>query len=146
MNMGAVVSVMSVLGPLAGGALIGLGATAFLLGNGRIAGVGGVVGGLFTDDGGQAIRAWFLAGLVLAGAVAQLAHPSSLGTFVALPVVAVAGVLVGFGAQRGSGCTSGHGVCGLARLSARSIAATCTFMATGVATVFVTAHVLGGAR
>lgn len=146
MNLEIAGGVMRVLGPLAGGALIGLGATALLLGNGRIAGVGGVVGGLFMGDGARSIRAWFLAGLVLAGAVAHVVHPTALGTFVALPVVAVAGVLVGFGAQRGSGCTSGHGVCGLSRLSLRSLVATCTFMATGFATVFVTEHILGGAR
>ena len=137
---------MNVLAPLVGGALIGLGATAFLLANGRVAGIGGLVGGLLVKDDARATRAWFLAGLLIAGALAQLAAPASFGRFVALPVVAVAGVLVGFGVQRGSGCTSGHGVCGISRLSARSLVATLTFMATGFATVFATEHVIGGVR
>lgn len=135
---------MSIVAPLVGGALIGLGATSFLLSHGRVAGVGGLVGGLFSNDDARATRAWFLAGLLVAGAIAQLLHPASLGRFVALPLVAVAGVLVGYGVQRGSGCTSGHGVCGISRLSRRSIVATLTFMATGFATVFATEHLIGG--
>lgn len=135
---------MDVVAPLAGGALIGLGATAFLLSHGRVAGVGGMVGALFVKEEARSARLWFLAGLVLAGAIAALAHPASFGRPAALPVVVVAGALVGYGVQCGSGCTSGHGVCGVSRLSRRSIVATLAFMATGFATVFVTGHLLAG--
>jgi len=125
---------------VAGGVLIGASAGAWMLGRERIAGIGGMVSALARNeaDGERAQRALFLVGLALAGFVAAMVHPSSFGKpTVALPFVALAGLLVGFGVERGSGCTSGHGVCGISRLSKRSIAATLTFMATGAVTVWV---------
>ena len=127
---------------LAGGALIGLAAALLLLLNGRIAGISGVLGGLFKPVKGDiAWRAAFVLGLV----GAPLAYP----LFARLPVpridadyaaLVVAGLLVGVGTRYGSGCTSGHGVCGLARLSPRSLVATACFMASGFTTVFVIRH------
>ena len=130
---------------LAGGMLIGLAAAMFVLLNGRIAGISGVIGGLFKPAKGDvAGRALFVLGLVGAPWVyalwAALPQPRIDASFGAL---AVAGLLVGVGTRYGSGCTSGHGVCGLARLSPRSLVATIAFMAAGFATVFVTRHLLG---
>ena len=130
---------------LAGGMMIGLAAAMFVLLNGRIAGISGIMGGLFRPVSGDlAWRAAFLLGLIGA--------PSVYGLFAALPVLQIdaqfgalvlAGVLVGVGTRYGSGCTSGHGVCGLARLSPRSAVATAAFMGAGFATVFVTRHLFG---
>lgn len=121
---------------LAGGAMIGLASALLLLTHGRIAGVSGITGALLqrtTPD-----RAWrlaFIGGLLAAGLVAQEVAPASIGQGIpSLPIVAIAGVLVGFGTRLGNGCTSGHGICGLSRLSVRSIAAVMTFMATGALT------------
>ena len=130
---------------LAGGMIIGLAAAMFVLLNGRIAGISGVIGGLFKPvKGDVAWRAVFVLGLVAAPGVyallAALPHPRIDASFGAL---AIAGLLVGVGTRYGSGCTSGHGVCGLARLSPRSLVATVAFMAAGFATVFVTRHLLG---
>jgi len=130
---------------LAGGMLIGLAAAMFVLLNGRIAGISGVVGGLLKPvQGDVAWRAAFVLGLVGAPWVyalfAALPQPRIDASFGAL---VLAGLLVGVGTRYGSGCTSGHGVCGLARLSPRSLVATVTFMAAGFATVFVSRHVLG---
>lgn len=132
---------------LLGGALIGLSAVMLLFFNGRIAGISGIVGGLVRQTRGDvAWRGFFFAGLVLGGLALQVVHPSAFPTAVETPVLwmALAGLLVGFGARLGSGCTSGHGVCGIGRLSKRSILATVTFMTTGAVTVFVVKHVLGG--
>lgn len=130
-----------------GGALIGLSAVLLMLLNGRIAGVTGVFAGLIdpvsTDRGW---RATFIAGMILAPLSAALMGysipipqmPASLVT------VAAAGLLVGFGTRLGNGCTSGHGVCGIARLSSRSITATLVFMAAAIVIVALTRHVLGG--
>lgn len=116
---------------LAGGVLIGMAAALLLLTHGRIAGISGIVGGLLSPSTKD--RTWryaFLAGLVVTGLVAHLVAPASTGG--ASPALAIAGgLLVGYGARRGSGCTSGHGVCGLARLSRRSLVAVATFMTTG---------------
>jgi uncharacterized membrane protein YedE/YeeE len=130
---------------LAGGALIGLAAALFVIANGRIAGISGLLGSLLARGGeGRAEKALFLLGLVLAPLLWQL--------FAALPALEfqggwlsllVAGLLVGIGSRYGAGCTSGHGVCGISRLSARSLAATVAFMAAGFATVFVLRHLLG---
>ena len=131
-----------------GGVLIGLASALLLLFNGRIAGVSGIAGGLFSLPGGErAWRASFIGGLVAGGLLLQAFLPSSMGAPVVTGsgVAIVAGLFVGFGTQLGSGCTSGHGVCGLARGSKRSLTATVTFMATGALTVFVVRHVLGGA-
>ncbi len=129
---------------LAGGLLIGAAATMLLLLNGRIAGISGIVGGLFRPKAGDLIwRLAFVLGL--------LAAPLAYRIFATLPtpridastgVLIAAGLLVGLGTRYGSGCTSGHGVCGLSRLSLRSLAATLSFMAAGVATVFVVRHLL----
>ena len=129
---------------LVGGMLIGLAAAMFVLLNGRIAGISGVIGGLFEPvKGDVAWRAMFVLGLVgspwLYGLLAALPQPRIDASFVAL---VVAGLLVGVGTRYGSGCTSGHGVCGLARLSPRSMVATVAFMGAGFATVFVTRHLL----
>ena len=130
---------------LIGGALIGLSAVLMLLGSGRIAGISGILGGALKGQGAE--RTWrlcFLGGL----AVAALSYPALFGMPIALEsqstplFTALAGLLVGFGTRLGSGCTSGHGICGLARFSKRSFAATATFMLFGFATVFVLRHVL----
>lgn len=123
---------------LAGGALIGLSVALLLLLNGRIAGISGLVAGLGTDRGERRrIDAAFVAGLVLGPpAFAWLTGTwPEMRVVASLPVLAVAGLLVGFGTRLGSGCTSGHGVAGLARLSPRSIAAVLTFLAAGMVTV-----------
>lgn len=132
---------------LLGGALIGLGVVVLMLANGRIAGISGIVGGVVQPDGPEwRWRLGFVAGLVGGAALAMLAGfgPASIAVTGSLPLLIGGGLLVGFGTRLGSGCTSGHGVCGLARLSPRSLAATGIFMATGAATVFVMRHVLGG--
>ncbi|RZJ07141.1 MAG: YeeE/YedE family protein [Rubrivivax sp.] len=133
------------LASLAGGALIGVAAGMLVLLNGRIAGISGVVGGLLRPVRGD--RAWrvaFVLGLIAA--------PAAYALFKAVPVprieagwsaLIVAGLLVGIGTRYGAGCTSGHGVCGLSRLSPRSLVATLTFMGAGFVTVFVLRHVVG---
>lgn len=127
------------LAALAGGAMIGGAAALLHVAHGRIAGISGIVGSLLPRAAGD--RAWrvaFLAGLVAAGAIAHVVAPRAVGESVrSLPFVVVAGLLVGFGTRLGSGCTSGHGVCGLARLSRRSLVAVVTFIATGVVTVWL---------
>ena len=127
---------------LAGGLLIGLAAALFILVNGRLLGISGIVGGLISPRRGDAAwRLAFLAGLVLAPALwALFATPEVPRIEAGGVVLMVAGLLVGWGTRYGSGCTSGHGVCGLARLSPRSMVATLAFMASGVATVAVVRH------
>src|SRR5690242_10421003 len=122
-----------------GGVLIGGSAGALMLLRGRIAGVGGMIGGLASEPRTDTWhRAAFLFGLVIAGAVAATLHAQTLGgSALPIPLLVLGGLLVGYGSQRSSGCTSGHGVCGLARLSTRSLVATLTFMATGAITVWV---------
>jgi uncharacterized protein len=127
---------------LAGGALVGAATALFAVLNGRIAGISGIVGGLLRPEAGDVSwRVAFVLGMV--------ASPAAYAVFAALPavridggygVLALAGALVGVGTRYGSGCTSGHGVCGIARLSPRSIAATLLFMAAGFATVFAVRH------
>lgn len=131
---------------LAGGALIGLAAALLLAAHGRIAGITGIIAGMWNPQAGDlGWRALFVAGLLAAGAVAAFVAPEAarmtLDRSVAL--LAVAGVLAGFGARLGNGCTSGHGVCGVGRLSRRSIVATLTFILTGAITAFVSMHLLG---
>jgi len=136
------------LASLVGGMLIGLSAALLLLLEGRIAGISGIAGRLLPPwrDGLFAQRLAFIAGLVaapfLVGAVTGV--PVAQTVSADLPLMAVAGLLVGFGSVWGSGCTSGHGVCGLARLSPRSMVATAVFMGTGFLTVFVMRHAIGG--
>lgn len=130
---------------LAGGALIGLAATLFILLNGRIAGISGVVGGLLRPAKGDVLwRVAFITGLVIAPVLFQAAfeQPDIEVEASTLTLIA-AGVLVGIGTRYGSGCTSGHGVCGLSRRSPRSLVATAAFMASGFLTVFVIRHLLG---
>ena len=132
------------VGALAGGALIGLAATLLMLTLGRIAGISGIVGAVLRGDGGW--PRFFLLGL-LAGAGAWLwLAPVAPTPRTGFPpaVLIVAGLLVGYGTRLGSGCTSGHGVCGMARFSRRSFVAVATFLATGIVTVWVVRHLAGG--
>lgn len=130
---------------LGGGALIGLAAALFLLLNGRIAGISGIVGPLLRPRRGDlAWRLAFVAGLLAAPTFYALVASVPLAHIDAAPSVLIgAGLLVGVGTRYGAGCTSGHGVCGLSRLSPRSLVATVVFMAAGFATVFVIRHVIG---
>jgi uncharacterized membrane protein YedE/YeeE len=130
---------------LIGGMLIGLAASLFIVANGRIAGISGLIGSLLQRRGVRAIEnVFFLTGLLVA--------PLLWSLFTSLPIIEfsggwpgliVAGLAVGVGTRYGSGCTSGHGVCGIARLSPRSIVATACFMLSGLATVFVSRHLWG---
>lgn len=133
------------LSALAGGALIGLAAVAFLLLNGRIAGISGIVGGLLRPQAGDiGWRLAFVAGLILAPVTWTVALAAPELTIAAnYPMLVIAGLIVGISTRYGSGCTSGHGVCGISRLSPRSLVATACFMATGFATVYVVRHLLG---
>lgn len=134
----------NILGGIVGGALIGLAAVILLWLNGRIAGVSGILGGIITahKTGERLWRIAFVVGLIIGAAIyaafrgaLPLEHQAGNATLV------VAGLLVGFGTRLGAGCTSGHGVCGLARRSPRSLLATMTFMLFGVLTVYLTRHV-----
>lgn len=129
---------------LAGGILLGVAAALFILLNGRVLGISGILGGLLPPRRGDAgWRIAFLAGLLLAPVVWSLfATPVAPRIEAGPALLVVAGLLVGWGTRYGSGCTSGHGVCGLARLSPRSMVATLAFMAAGFATVFVLRHVV----
>jgi len=129
---------------LIGGLLIGLSTALLLLLNGRIAGISGIVGGLLSRQGSKVgWRAVFAVGLLLGAFVYMLATGDGVPVEIeaSLPILVVAGLLVGFGARLGSGCTSGHGLCGMARLSRRSIVATATFFGVAMLTVFLTRHV-----
>lgn len=130
---------------LAGGVLIGVASAMFILLNGRIAGVSGIVGGLLKPVRGDVgWRLAFVLGLVAAPVVYALVTELPRPQIDASPgVLVLSGVAVGLGTRYGSGCTSGHGVCGLSRLSPRSLAATVVFIAAGMATVFVVRHLLG---
>jgi uncharacterized protein len=131
------------LSALAGGVLIGLASVWLLAANGRIAGISGILHGLFAQPPGD--RGWriaFLGGLLLAGFAWLAFFPSETSPEKNLIYTAVAGLLVGFGTRLGGGCTSGHGVCGLGRLSLRSLVAVIVFMAAGMVSVFVVRHVL----
>lgn len=131
---------------LAGGLLIGLAAALLMWLNGRIMGLSGIAAGLLQGGPEGRWRLAFVAGTLAGGILLALAWPTRLAPMPDMPAwqAGLAGLLVGFGARLGSGCTSGHGVCGLSRLSPRSLAATFTFMATGMLTVWLTRHVLGG--
>ncbi|MDM4767165.1 YeeE/YedE family protein [Pelomonas sp. SE-A7] len=134
---------------LLGGALIGLAAALYLLGNGRIAGIAGIVGGALQQlrSGGRikpdAVRLLFIAGLLIAPWAWQLFAPLPVARVDVGPLgLVIAGLLVGFGVRLGNGCTSGHGVCGLSRLSPRSLANVLAFMGAGFVTVYVLRHLL----
>jgi uncharacterized membrane protein YedE/YeeE len=134
---------------LIGGILIGLSAAAMLLLEGKIAGISGICAGVLSPAKGE--TAWklsFVAGLLAGGIVLRTFLPSAFDFGIVRPYGAlmIAGLLVGFGTRLGNGCTSGHGVCGISRLSPRSIVATITFIASGALTVYLVGHVLGGSR
>lgn len=130
---------------LAGGLLIGLATALFLLFNGRIAGISGIVGGLLSPARGDvAWRMAFVVGLVISPFVFVLGAPLPEVTIEAgYPMLIVAGLLVGIGTRYGSGCTSGHGICGLSRRSPRSMVATVAFMFAGFVAVYIVRHLIG---
>lgn len=126
---------------LVGGAMIGAASGFLFLTHGRVAGISGIVGSLLQATRDRGWRVAFIGGMAAAGVVASVVTPSAIGASVrGLPLVIVAGLLVGYGTRLGSGCTSGHGVCGISRFSARSLVAVLTFMTTGA----VTATLIGG--
>ena len=129
---------------LAGGIMIGAAAAMLILVNGRIAGVAGIIGGLLRPaTGDMAWRLAFIIGLLVAPAAFLLfAEPAPPTIAASYPMLIAAGLLVGAGTRYGTGCTSGHGVCGISRLSPRSVVATLMFMAAGFATVFVVRHLV----
>ncbi|SOE94956.1 hypothetical protein SAMN05414139_07804 [Burkholderia sp. D7] len=131
---------------LLGGAMIGLSAALFILLNGRIAGISGVLGGLLTAGGWRdRWRISFVAGLLAAPLLYVLTRPlPPIVIQASVPLLILGGLFVGFGTRAASGCTSGHGVCGISRGSVRSIAATLTFMVAGFVTVFAIRHLWGG--
>jgi uncharacterized protein len=127
---------------LAGGILIGVASVWLLAANGRIAGISGILHGLFAQPPGERLwRLWFIAGLIAAGFLWRAFFPLAAPDL-NLAWMAVAGLLVGFGTRLGGGCTSGHGVCGLGRLSLRSLVAVIVFMACGMMATFIMRHVL----
>jgi len=128
-----------------GGVVIGLAAALLVLVNGRIAGISGIVGGMLRPRAGEfSWRLAFTAGLIVAPiAYALIARQPAITIDAGYPVLVIAGLLVGIGTRYAGGCTSGHGVCGLSRLSPRSLVATLAFMAAGFATVFVVRHMIG---
>jgi uncharacterized protein len=134
----------NIIGGLLGGLSIGLAAVLLLALNGRIAGVSGILGGIISSSG-AAERLWriaFVVGLVAGAALYAILYGELPVQLQSSPIgLAVAGLLVGFGTRLGSGCTSGHGVCGLARRSPRSLVATITFIFFGMLTVYFTRHV-----
>lgn len=135
------------LAGLAGGAMIGLGAAVMLYFNGRIAGISGVLGGMLQKVNSDTLwRLAFVVGIPAGVLLATLLRgtPLTIELEASPPLLIIAGLLVGFGTRLGSGCTSGHGVCGLARLSPRSMVATGTFMVVAAITVYVMRHVVGG--
>jgi uncharacterized membrane protein YedE/YeeE len=132
---------------LMGGILIGLSASAMLLLEGKLAGISGICAGVLNpakDD--TAWKACFIAGLLAGGMALRIFLPSAFDFGIIRPygMLMVAGLLVGFGTRLGNGCTSGHGVCGISRLSPRSIVATMTFIASGAIVVYVVNHLIGG--
>ncbi len=129
---------------LLGGVLIGISSALFILANGRIAGISGILGGLLSRRPGDMVwRIAFLLGLIAApAAIFALTGPITATIEANTEVLVIAGLLVGIGTRYGAGCTSGHGVCGLSRLSPRSLVATLAFMGAGMAIVFVMRHLL----
>lgn len=140
-------TLVQALPPLAGGLLIGFSSATLLLLEGRIAGISGIVGRLFSPQRDDfAWRAYFLAGLLAGGVLLGVFAPGAFGAAPAasLGTLAIAGALVGYGTRLANGCTSGHGVCGLSRRSPRSIASVATFMGVAIAVVFIVRHLLPG--
>jgi uncharacterized membrane protein YedE/YeeE len=135
------------LASLCGGILIGLSASLLLLGDGKIAGISGIVSGLLRPvKHDTAWRAFFILGLLTGGLLFQFIAPEvfTIGISRSAGTLILAGLLVGFGTRLGSGCTSGHGVCGISRFSPRSLVSTITFIVTGAITVYIINHLLGG--
>lgn len=132
--------------PLLGGLTLGVAAMWLLFSLGRVAGISSILWGVMAEPD-RHWRVFFLMGLLMGGVVvhAVLGMPVPAQSSTPLPLVVFSGLLVGFGTRMGGGCTSGHGVCGIGRQSLRSIVATATFMVTGVLTVFMIQHILGGA-
>ncbi|ORU90226.1 MAG: YeeE/YedE family protein [Cycloclasticus sp. symbiont of Poecilosclerida sp. M] len=133
----------------AGGVLIGISASLLMFLNGRVAGISGIVAGLFTNPA-MIEKAWrfaFITGLILGGLAYASFNPVEImpRENMSTAILIVGGLLVGFGTAMGGGCTSGHGVCGMSRFSLRSILATFTFLLSGIITVYLVQHVIGGA-
>lgn len=131
---------------LFGGILIGLSASAMLLLDDKVAGISGILAGVLKPVKGQTLwRVCFVAGLGTGGLLLRIVLPGAFdfGLIRPFPILIIAGLLVGFGARLGSGCTSGHGVCGVSRLSPRSLVATATFIATGALAVYLVNHLIG---
>ncbi|MBF1990083.1 YeeE/YedE family protein [Fischerella thermalis] len=129
---------------LIGGILIGISATLLLAFNGRIAGISGIINGAITFNKDEIWRWMFILGMLLGGVLYEYglaSQPTPKSTFAPVAMI-IGGFLVGFGTRMGSGCTSGHGVCGLGRLSLRSLVAVLTFLTTAIITVFIVRHVL----
>ena len=136
------------LSALIGGILIGLSASAMLLIEGRIAGISGITAGVLKPSRGDTLwRVCFLAGLLAGGILLRIfmPHAFDFGIVRPYPMLVAAGLLVGFGTRLGSGCTSGHGVCGMSRLSPRSLVATVTFIVSGAIVVYLVNHLTGSA-
>jgi uncharacterized protein len=134
------------IGALIGGSLIGTAAAVLLWLNGRIAGISGIFNGVLNPQSGEtAWRALFLVGLVAGASLYAALNPAGYTPRTGFPVavLVLGGFLVGFGTRMGGGCTSGHGVCGVARLSVRSLVATVTFVFSGIITVYVVRHLFG---
>lgn len=131
---------------LIGGVLIGLAAALFILWSGRIAGISGILGGLLRPGEGDTLwRVAFLGGLIVAPLLWQMFDRlPAIRIEAGYPMIIAAGLIVGYSTRLGAGCTSGHGVCGISRLSPRSLLATACFMATGFLTVYAVRHLAGG--
>ena len=129
---------------LVGGMMLGVATVILLLGIGRIAGISGIFSSLLKPKRVEMWQVLFILGLIISPVLYRLARPlPNVEISTSLPLLIAAGLLVGFGTRLGSGCTSGHGICGNARLSPRSLAATVTFMLLGIVTVYIGRHVLG---
>ena len=129
---------------LVGGLMLGVATVILLLGVGRIAGISGIVSSVLKPKNIEMWQVLFIAGLIISPLLYSLARPlPDIEITTSLPLLIAAGLLVGFGTRLGSGCTSGHGICGNARLSPRSMTATVTFMLFGILTVYIGRHVLG---
>ena len=133
---------------LAGGALIGISASILMYLNGRIAGISGIVAGVFSASSitEKAWRLAFVIGLVIGGAIYMHFFPITIAPreFMSTELLIVGGLVIGFGTAMGSGCTSGHGICGISRFSLRSLVATATFLLSGIVTVYVFKQIVGG--
>ena len=132
---------------LAGGALIGISASILMYLNGRIAGISGIVAGVFNASSitEKAWRLAFVIGLVIGGAIYMHFFPITIAPreFMSTELLIVGGLVIGFGTAMGSGCTSGHGICGISRFSLRSLVATATFLLSGIVTVYVFKQIIG---